>query len=169
MTAAALSVGLTGGSASASTRGTGTTAAVARGNAPGRQRATARGNAATEADAGLVSAHSVSTPPRLGEVRPVIAYVANVGASGAGTVTPIKTPTDSAGTPINVGDDPSVIAITPNGNTAYVLNQDSDTVTPIHTATDTAGPAISVGSERPPSPLPRTGRPRTWPTRPTAR
>jgi YVTN family beta-propeller protein len=85
--------------------------------------------------------------PRLGQVRPVIAYVTNVGASGSGTVTPIRTLTDSPGKPIGVGEDPTVVAITPNGDTAYVLNQDSDTVTPIQTVTGTAGAAISVGSE----------------------
>src|SRR5512142_2290170 len=44
------------------------------------------------------------------------AYVADA----AGTVTPIAIRTNTAGTPITVGEDPSVIAITPNGKTAYV-------------------------------------------------
>ena len=41
--------------------------------------------------------------------------------------------------------DPGAIAITPNGNTAYVVNRGSDTVTPIQTATNKAGKAITVG------------------------
>ena len=64
------------------------------------------------------------------------AYVAN-----SGTVTPITTATDTAGTPITAGSDPYAIAITPDGKTAYVANNGSGTVTPITTATDTAGTA----------------------------
>jgi YVTN family beta-propeller protein len=40
---------------------------------------------------------------------------------------------------------PLVIAITPNGKTAYVANGGSGTVTPIRTATSKAGKAIRVG------------------------
>ena len=40
---------------------------------------------------------------------------------------------------------PSGIAITPNGQTAYVVNNDDDTVTPITLATDTPGTPIAVG------------------------
>jgi YVTN family beta-propeller protein len=39
------------------------------------------------------------------------------------------------------------IAITPDGKTAYVTNNDSETVTPIATATNTAGPPIAAGHE----------------------
>jgi YVTN family beta-propeller protein len=44
-----------------------------------------------------------------------------------------------------VGDDPRGIAITPDGQMAYVLNQGSGTVTPIDIATHTAGAPIPVG------------------------
>ena len=72
------------------------------------------------------------------------AYVTN---NGDGTVTPINTSTDTAGTPITVGTWPDAVAITPDGSTAYVANNGDDTVTPIDTATDTAGTPIAVGSE----------------------
>ena len=39
------------------------------------------------------------------------------------------------------------IAITPNGQTAYVANDGSNTVTPITISTNTAGSAITVGSD----------------------
>ena len=63
----------------------------------------------------------------------------------SGTVTPINTVTNTAGPQIRVGNLPVAIGITPNGKTAYVLNQGSDTVTPINTATNTAGAPIPVG------------------------
>jgi len=50
-----------------------------------------------------------------------------------------------AGRPINVGDDPVAIAITPDGRTAYVVNHNDNTVTPISLASGTPGPAIKVG------------------------
>jgi YVTN family beta-propeller protein len=62
-----------------------------------------------------------------------------------GTVTPIHTRTNTAGPPIHVGQYPFAIAITPDGRTAYVANEDSGTVTPIHTRTNTAGPPVHVG------------------------
>jgi YVTN family beta-propeller protein len=62
------------------------------------------------------------------------------------TVTPIDTATNTAGTPINVGEDPDGIAITPSGKTAYVVNARSGTVTPIDVATNTAGTPIGVGN-----------------------
>jgi YVTN family beta-propeller protein len=72
------------------------------------------------------------------------AYVAN---SGSGTVTPIATATNTAGTPITVGTQPDAMAITPDGRTAYVANSGSGTVTPIATATNTAGTPITVGTQ----------------------
>ena len=60
-------------------------------------------------------------------------------------MTPIATATNTAGTPIPVGNDPDAIAITPDGKTAYVLSYDAGTVTPIATATNTAGTPIPVG------------------------
>ena len=65
---------------------------------------------------------------------------------GPGTVTPIQTATNTAGSPITVGHYPIAIAITPNGSTAYTVNYSSNTVTPINTATGVAGSTIAVGS-----------------------
>ena len=70
------------------------------------------------------------------------AYVAD---AYDGTVVPIDTATNTAGTPITVGSDPVSIAIAPNGVTAYVVNDGDGTVTPINTATNTAGTPISAG------------------------
>ena len=61
------------------------------------------------------------------------------------TVTPITTATNTPGTPIQVGKEPSAIAITPDGKTAYVVNQFGCAVTPITTATNTPGTPIRVG------------------------
>ena len=58
------------------------------------------------------------------------AYVANLGS---GSVTPIDTATNTAGTPIPVGLDPYFMASTPNGKTLYVVS--SARVTAISTAT----------------------------------
>lgn len=43
-------------------------------------------------------------------------------------------------------EEPTFIAITPDGETAYVSNAGSGTVTPVSTATSTAGPPIPVGT-----------------------
>ena len=72
-------------------------------------------------------------------------YVVN---QGSGTVTPIRTATNTAGKPINVGQDPYDIAITPNGRTAYVTHVATfppGIVTPIHLPTGTAGKPIKFG------------------------
>lgn len=70
-----------------------------------------------------------------------------VGDWDSGTVTPIRTATNTAGKPIKTGANPSLVAMaaTPNGKTVYVVNQGPGTVTPINTATNTAGPNIKVG------------------------
>ena len=60
-------------------------------------------------------------------------------------MTPIQTATNTALPPIKVGGWPLAIAITPDGKTAYVVNQDSGTVTPIRIATNTALPPIRTG------------------------
>src|SRR6516162_2675815 len=69
------------------------------------------------------------------------AYVTN---PGSGTVTPIRTATNTALPPVKTGPGPVRIAITPDGKTAYVVNS-SGTVTPIRTATNTSLPPIKVG------------------------
>ena len=61
-------------------------------------------------------------------------------------MTPIDTTTNTAGTAITVGSAPIGIAITPDLETAYVVNWYLDDVTPIHVASDTAGPTIPVGT-----------------------
>jgi YVTN family beta-propeller protein len=71
------------------------------------------------------------------------AYVANVFS---GTVTPIDTATNTAGTPIKVGYEPVVVAITPDGKTVYVGdNLPSNTIIPINTATNTVGKPVNDG------------------------
>jgi len=71
----------------------------------------------------------------------------------SGTVTPVDTATDTAGPAIRVGAQPSAIAITPDGRTAYVVNTNDQaglkdgTVTPITTATDEPGKPVKVGIE----------------------
>ena len=88
-------------------------------------------------------AGSLGSP--VGPGRPITAYVAN---GGSGTVTPIATATNTAGTADHRRQRPLGIAITPDGKTAYVTNDGSGTVTPIATATNTAG-AANHGRERP--------------------
>jgi len=62
-----------------------------------------------------------------------------------GYVVPIRIATDTRGKPIKVGILPQQIAITPDGERAYVTNSDSDTVTPIRIAARRAGKAIRAG------------------------
>jgi YVTN family beta-propeller protein len=69
-----------------------------------------------------------------------------VANQSSGTVTPITVATNTAGSPITVGATPIGIAVTPNGQTAYVTNYGSGTVTPITVATNTAGTAITAGT-----------------------
>jgi DNA-binding beta-propeller fold protein YncE len=57
---------------------------------------------------------------------------------------PIDAGTDSVGTPITVGSDSDALAITPNGQTAYVVSPDNNSVTPVDLATGTAGTPITV-------------------------
>jgi YVTN family beta-propeller protein len=79
------------------------------------------------------------------QARPVTAYVA-----GGSEVTPIRTATNTALTPIKVGTGAFAIAITPDSRTAYVSNNGlgevlGHTVTPIRTATNTALKNVRVG------------------------
>lgn len=84
-------------------------------------------------------------------------YAANFGVFGVvngqviqfsdgTTVTPIDTATDTAGSPITVGSEPSSVAITPEGTTAYVVNLASSNVTPIDIATNSAGIPIPLNT-----------------------
>src|SRR5262249_19915170 len=54
-----------------------------------------------------------------GPAHRVIAYVA---ASGSEAVIPIRTATNTALPPVNVGSNPDFLAITPDGKTLYVAN-----------------------------------------------
>lgn len=61
-------------------------------------------------------------------------------------MTPIRTATGTAGTPITVGCEPIDIVITPNGRTAYVVNFYGDSVSAIDTATDKVSATTSAPS-----------------------
>jgi YVTN family beta-propeller protein len=74
-----------------------------------------------------------------------------VSAGEAGSfVTPVDLATNTAGSQITVSSHaasgPGAIAITPDGKTAYVVNEGASTVTPINTATNVAGAEIPVGA-----------------------
>ena len=75
------------------------------------------------------------------------AYVAN---ASTGTITPIRTATGTALTKIRLADGAGPIAITPDGQTAYVIGISgpgrTGTVTPIRTATNQVLKAITVGN-----------------------
>ena len=59
-------------------------------------------------------------------------------------VIPVDLLTSKVGGPIAVGPNPLGIAVSPNGNDAYVANSGSDTVTQIKLASDTANPATTL-------------------------
>jgi YVTN family beta-propeller protein len=86
----------------------------------------------------------VSTALHSPGVTPADGAIAYVIYQNSGTVTPIRTATNTALKPIKVGAFPVAIAITPDGRTAYVVS-DGGTVTPIRTATNTALTPIKVG------------------------
>jgi len=67
-----------------------------------------------------------------------------------GTMTAIKAASGRPGPAVNAGDNPSAIAITPDGTTAYVAGSPGSgpgTVTPIQIATGTRGKPVPVGRE----------------------
>jgi DNA-binding beta-propeller fold protein YncE len=79
---------------------------------------------------------------------PVTVYVADAADD---TVTPIRAASNTAGRPIRVGPAPALIAISPDGQTAYVVGVGTllpgaapVTLTPIRTATNRPGPVITV-------------------------
>jgi YVTN family beta-propeller protein len=72
-----------------------------------------------------------------------MAYVTDVSRN---VVIPISTATNKIEKSIKVGVSPFTLAITPNGKTVYVANDDSSTVTPISTTTDKAERSIRVAS-----------------------
>jgi YVTN family beta-propeller protein len=82
---------------------------------------------------------------------PLYAYVTTVGTGasiGLGhTVVPVNISPFGSGpqAPLGVGTYPDAIAITPNGERAYVANYTSNSVTPIDIVTDRVLPAIPLG------------------------
>jgi YVTN family beta-propeller protein len=76
------------------------------------------------------------------------AHTAYVSDHFSHDLTPIDTQTNTAGTPIGIGDEnwPRGLAITPNAETAYVTSDIPHTVIPIDIATNTVGTAIRVGN-----------------------
>jgi YVTN family beta-propeller protein len=76
-------------------------------------------------------------------------YVTNYGN---GTVSVVNAPTSAiAGSPINVGPNPSFVAITPDGRHAYITNTNAaaspGSVSVIDTATNTVVATITVGDQ----------------------
>jgi YVTN family beta-propeller protein len=86
----------------------------------------------------LVAAVATAGPP--------VAYTAYVGNFGSGSLTPINTATNATSSTTNVND-PSAVAITPDGKTALVANWTEGTVTPVTLSTMTAGTPITVGNQ----------------------
>jgi DNA-binding beta-propeller fold protein YncE len=86
---------------------------------------------------------------------PVTIYVANKAGN---TVTPIRAASNRAGRPIRVGPGPALIAISPDGQTAYVVGAGGllpeaaapVTLTAIRTATNRPGRVITVCASRNP-------------------
>jgi YVTN family beta-propeller protein len=84
-----------------------------------------------------------AAPAATAATAPVTAYVTDFNS--AGPVTPIDVATNTAGSPIPVGNKPLGVAFSPDGSTVYVTNFSSNTITPINTATNTPGTPITVG------------------------
>ncbi len=68
-------------------------------------------------------------------------------ASGGDFFTPINTITNTAAAPSGIisGNAARLIAIAPDGATAYVAGTNSGSVTPVFRATETGGPPVSIG------------------------
>jgi YVTN family beta-propeller protein/autotransporter-associated beta strand protein len=69
-----------------------------------------------------------------------------VANSSSNTVSVINTATDAVTATIPVESFPTAVAISPNGNTAYVSNENSGTVSVINTATNTVTATIASGA-----------------------
>ena len=74
------------------------------------------------------------------------AYTAYVVNDGDNTVTPVSLATNTPGAAIPVGDQPTSIAITPDGTKAYVTNSNAVVRHADQLATNTPGTPIRVGS-----------------------
>ena len=64
------------------------------------------------------------------------------------SVIPINAATNTAGNPVRVGDGGTQIVFTPDGRTAYILDDADGTVIPFSTATNTPGQPIRVAHAR---------------------
>ncbi|HTW97745.1 MAG TPA: hypothetical protein VMD59_03150, partial [Acidimicrobiales bacterium] len=71
-------------------------------------------------------------------------YVAVGNGSAKGDIVPLDVATGSAGTPITVGKDPTGLAVTPDGTTAWVACYASDELVPVTLAAGKAGPADAL-------------------------
>ncbi|HEY1915595.1 MAG TPA: hypothetical protein VGH27_08470 [Streptosporangiaceae bacterium] len=60
-------------------------------------------------------------------------------------VTPVSTVTSTAGNTIKTGPDTAIIAVSPDGKTAYVTLGQSNEVVPFATATGSVGSPVKVG------------------------
>jgi YVTN family beta-propeller protein len=93
--------------------------------------------------------HRPGVIPSASPARQATAYVVN--DTSPGTVTPIRTATNTALAPVKVQPHPDAIAIIPDGKTAYAVStgesNNSGTVTPIRTATNTPLTPIKVGGD----------------------
>jgi YVTN family beta-propeller protein len=92
--------------------------------------------------AGCVCAGLIAGPGMAEAAIPYTAYTSN---ENSGTLTPINTATNLTGSTIAVGH-PSVLAITPDGKTALVVNGGAGTVTPVALPAGTLGSPITVGT-----------------------
>ena len=66
-----------------------------------------------------------------------------VVVSASDTVVPVDVATNTVGTPIAVGANPTNVAISPDGRTAYTSNYNGGSITPIDIATLSASPAVT--------------------------
>jgi YVTN family beta-propeller protein len=90
--------------------------------------------------AALVLVLAFSAPPA---EAPPFAYVTN--RTSAGTVSVIDTATNTVVATVGVGSFPLSVAVTPNGQRAYVTNQSSNNVSVIDTATNAVVATVPVG------------------------
>ena len=91
-------------------------------------------------------------PPRTGSRSHPTDPPLYVASNSGGTITPVTLTTGTLsagtpGTPIPAGPEPTAIAISPDGSTAYVTDFGTGQLMPITLATGTAGTPIAVGPE----------------------
>ncbi len=106
------------------------------------------GDAFTLSLFGVSSSGTVAYPPA-GQTGPgPFAFVAGSAAPSRTSLTPIDTSSDTAEPSFSGGTDPVAVAISPNGSTAYVVDQTpANSVSEISTSTDAViGTPISTGA-----------------------